>query len=285
MKTSCTPIATPIRRGLLFATLALSLHLTLAQSFTLLTWNIQHLGGSKDETELAAMVKVMRAYDLVLIQEVVAKDPAGAQAVAQLADLLNRTGSRWDYRISDPTQSPSSQMSERYAYLWKSSRLELIGDAYLDSKLADVCYREPYLARFRIAKSEVEFMVANYHSRKHDDQPEVEIAYFKDYPSRLGTQRVLIAGDFNLDENHAVWQPLVQRGFVPAVRRTPTTLKQKCTPDGHYFNYPIDNVYFHGGKFQALRSGRVDIVGDCANLEQARGVSDHVPVFVELEVR
>ena len=84
-----------------------------AQTFSLLTWNIKDLGGSKDTEEKEVMVDLMRQYDLVLIQEVVAKDPAGARAVAWLADALNRTGSRWDYRVSDPTESPSAYVSER----------------------------------------------------------------------------------------------------------------------------------------------------------------------------
>jgi hypothetical protein len=44
----------------------------------------------------------VRDYDIIAIQEVVA-GYGGAQAVAKLADELNRKGSKWNYIISDPT--------------------------------------------------------------------------------------------------------------------------------------------------------------------------------------
>ena len=59
---------------------------------------------------------------IVAVVEVVAKS-GGAQAVARLADELNRTRSKWDYCISDPT-SGSRNKSERYAFLWKTSKLK-----------------------------------------------------------------------------------------------------------------------------------------------------------------
>ncbi len=254
-----------------------------AQSFTLLSWNIRDLGRSKDAAEVAAIVELLRDYDLVAIQEVVAKDPAGAQTVARIADELNRRGAKWDYRISPPTQSPSSHLSERYAILWKTARLDLLGAPLLDSELAAHCVREPYLARFQLKGSGKPFFLANFHSRKFDEGPEEEIRHFAAYPRRLETGRVLIAGDFNLDEQHAVWQALYAQGFAPALHRTPTTLKQQCNDKGEYFNHAIDNIYFPEAHFRLLCAGRVDFVGSCEALEAARGISDHVPVFLEVE--
>ena len=80
------------------------------------------------------MAQILRHFDIVAIQEVVAKDPAGAQAVARLVDALNRTGYQWDYRISDPTKSPSVYMSARYAFLWKPSRVAIQHRAFLDKE-------------------------------------------------------------------------------------------------------------------------------------------------------
>ena len=256
-----------------------------AQEFSLVTWNIQHLGRSKNTAELEAMVEVLRDYDLVAVQEVVAKDPAGAQKVALLADLLSRTGAQWDYRVSDPTQSPSSHISERYAFLWKPSRLTLLGRPYLDRELAAVVDREPYVAKFRVKGGNEPFFVINFHSRPHNRVPEAEIAYLLAYPERLQTSRFILAGDFNLDEEHAVWLPLYQQGFLPAVRQTPTTLKRSCNGEGDYFNHAIDNIYLPPQHFELLGSGRIDIVGDCGRLSEARLLSDHVPVFIQVRQR
>jgi deoxyribonuclease-1-like protein len=258
--------------------------LSLGQSCKVLTWNIQHLGGSKDAQEIAAMVDILRDYDLVLIQEVVAKDPAGAQRVAMLADELDRTGTNWDYRVSDPTNSPSPYIRERYAMLWKASRLRLHRAPRLDSELAQRCDREPYLAGFFMKGSPRPFFVVNFHARPHNKKPEQEIQNLLPYPTRLATNCVLIAGDFNLDETHFVWEPLKRQGFRAALQQTPTTLKRNCD-EGNYFNHPIDNIYYPTQCFSLLGAGRVDFVKDCAHLQAARAISDHVPVWIEIEWR
>ena len=71
------------------------------------------------------MAKILKDFDVAAIQEVVAGH-GGAQAVAQLADELNRTGSQWDYVISSPTSS-SAYKTERYAFLWKTAVVKKIG--------------------------------------------------------------------------------------------------------------------------------------------------------------
>ncbi|MFK7932085.1 MAG: endonuclease/exonuclease/phosphatase family protein [Saprospiraceae bacterium] len=246
-------------------------------SIKLLTWNIQDLGRTKDVDEIDAIVNVLRNFDLVAIQEVVSKDPAGAQKVAAIADLLNRTGSQWDYRISDPTDSPSPNIRERYAYLWKTAKLTLLGRPELDSDLAHICDREPYLAEFK-TKQGYTFHTVNFHSRPHNKNPESEVTNFSNYPQRLDSKNVVILGDFNMDENNTVWKSLYDQGFEPSVRNSPTTLKHRC--DGrNYLNHSIDNIYINASSFHVEDAGRVDIVGGCNNLEIARGISDHLPVY------
>ena len=251
-------------------------------TLTLASWNIRHLGRTKTAEDIYEIANTLRHFDIVAIQEVVAKDPAGAQAVAKIADELNRMGFKWDYQISDPTKSPSVYISERYAFLWKTSRVNIIHRAYLDEELEDLCYREPFVAKFK-AKGEAEpFFVVNYHSRKYTDRPEEEIIHFIDFPERLDSDRILIAGDFNLNERHAVWEPFYRRGFQSALQNQRTTLKMKCT-DGDYLSHPIDNVYFTPG-ISMVEAGSIDIVGDCDNLIRAREISDHLPIFMEFKI-
>lgn len=245
----------------------------------LISWNIRDFGGSKDDYEIQQIAQIIRDYDIVAIQEVVAKDPKGAQAVARLADALNRMGSKWDYRVSDPTQSPSVYKSERYAFLWKTARVKLLNAPYLDSKLAMVCDREPYIALFKANNMTTPFYLVNFHSRRYNDQPEEEIKHFIEYPERLQSNRVIIAGDFNLDENHEVWENFYAQGFKNAVAATKTTLKMKCK-FGTYRNHAIDNIYATAGISYA-QTGSVDIVGDCNQLKKARSLSDHLPIFIE----
>lgn len=76
------------------------------------------------------------------LQEVVAGH-GGAQAVAKLADELNRKGAKWDYIVSDPTSS-SAYKTERYAFLWKTSKVKKIGKAWLEKKYHLEIDREPF---------------------------------------------------------------------------------------------------------------------------------------------
>ena len=253
-----------------------------SNTLKLITWNIQDLGQSKDSTEIAFIVNVLKDFDIVAIQEVVAKHPAGAQKVAQIADELNRTGTKWDYRISDPTKSPSVYMSERYAYLWKTSKIDIQGRAYLDKELAEKITREPYIAEFEVKNTGYKFHVVNFHSRKHDDSPELEISHFKNYQERLNTDKLLIVGDFNLNEKHKVWDDLYRQGFKSAIEDSKTTLKRKCA-FGDYLSHEIDNIYY-AKEIKLKTSGVVDYIKTCENLKGARLISDHLPVFLEFNI-
>lgn len=250
-----------------------------SKSLKIATWNIRDLGRTKDDNEIHKIAKIIKDFDIVAIQEVVAKDPAGAKAVAKIADELNRMGYKWDYRISNPTKSPSVYISERYAFLWKTSKVKLTSRAYLDTELEGKCFREPFIGKFQLKNNTVPFYVINFHSRKFNDNPEQEIIFLKDYSKRLNSNNVLISGDFNLNETHKVWDNLYNIGFKSALKNTKTTLKTKCK-DGTYLNHHIDNI-FYSKNITPIRSGVIDFVNSCSNLETARGLSDHLPVYLE----
>jgi len=251
------------------------------QIINLISWNIQDCGGTKDESEILFIAQTLKDADLVAIQEVVAGDPAGAQAIGRLADQLNRMGSKWDYRISDPTNSPVKGQSERYAFLWKTSVLEVIKRPHLDSLLADQVIREPYIGRFRQRSTKKEFIVVNYHSRRFDQHPEEEVKYFYSYPKRFNVP-VIIAGDFNMSEDHGVFYGLYQQGYVPALLHQKTTLKQSVN-NGAYLNHAIDNIYLPPGI--CLEYGTtIDFVKKCTSLDAARMISDHLPVYCRISL-
>ncbi|MCL7764752.1 endonuclease/exonuclease/phosphatase family protein [Polaribacter sp. Z014] len=249
----------------------------------ILTWNIQNLGRTKNNEELNFIANTIKNYDVIAIQEVVAKDPKGTQAVAKIVSALNRLGNKWNYTISNPTKSPSSYISERYAYIWKTSKLRLVKKATLDVSLENIIEREPYLAKFEIKKSNTTFYFINIHARIYNKHPEMEIAHFKKYPKKLETDHLFILGDFNLNEKHNVWNPLYKMGFKPAIKNTATTLKKKCK-NGNYTNHAIDNIYYNANKVNAVNTGVVDFVDNCNNLINARMISDHLPVFLEFNI-
>lgn len=247
---------------------------------SIVSWNIQDFGQSKDDNEIKAIAQVLRSYDIIAIQEVVAKDPGGAQAVARLADQLNRMGAKWDYVISDPTHSPSAHMSERYAYLWKTSKAKMLRAPRLIEEVADIVYREPFYARFE-ADNKV-YDILNFHSRKHDDNPEVEVyAISQMILSNTEGFNWILAGDFNMTEEDQVWEILYSKGYVSALKGQKTTLKVKCDK-GIYLNHAIDNIYYNKSFNDMISSAAIDYFDNCDLVQKAKMLSDHLPVFVEL---
>ncbi len=166
------------------------------QSFSqvkIVSWNIENFGKSKTCSHLNVIANTIRTYDIVVIQEVVA-GYGGAQAVSRLAEILNEKGSKWDYTISNPT-SGDSYKKERYAYIWKTAKAKLKGNAWLEKKYNAEIDREPYFATFEIDKKTI--TLVNFHAITKKMQPETEIKYFKFLPQEYPSLKLVFIGDFN----------------------------------------------------------------------------------------
>ncbi len=254
-------------------------HLQAQDSLTTLrlaSWNIQDFGRSKDKEEMLLIAQHLREFDLVAIQEVVSNNSSGPKAVARLADELDRMGHDWDYRISDPTDSPGSK-TERYAFLWKTDRVKLLGKTWLESSLPDTVFREPYLARFEFNGDSI--LIASFHARRGADRPEEEVPLLARLIDRYPKETLIFVGDFNLNDSHPAFDRMKQKGYKPAFKNQPTSLRQTCTD--RYFSGNLDHIFLPPS-IRLLRSGIVDTVGECANLKMARALSDHVPLWAEI---
>lgn len=271
-----------MKRFLFLFLVTLVTHSLPAQSFTLLSWNIRDLSKTKDDTEIQFMAQLIHDYDIIAIQEVVA-GYGGAQAVARLADAMNRKGGNWDYRISDPTKSNPYQ-KERYAYIWNRKKIKLINRPWLKFDLADLITREPYLARFQLLATKDTFLVLNFHSIPWNKQPEQEAKYLKFLPKKYQGETILFAGDYNMPDDHTVFNPLKKMGYAPILQNVRTTInKKRINPDGTYFGHPIDNIFYDINIFELIESARIDFVPSRGNLKKANMISDHLPVWGEFE--
>ncbi|PCI00788.1 MAG: endonuclease [Flavobacteriaceae bacterium] len=249
-----------------------------SKEISIISWNIQDFGKSKSDSIINAIANIVRDYDIVALQEVVA-GYGGSQAVAKLANSLNRTGSKWDYAISSPTQSPPYK-TEKYAYLWKTSNLTLLKKPRLLSELNPVVFREPYLIRFKLDHKIITLL--NYHARKHNDKPEEEISQIIEY-LKTNNQTILL-GDFNLSETHTIWNSLYKLHYKASLKNNPTTLKRKCN-GGKYTHHAIDNMYYNTKNIVITRTGKVDFVANCDLLKKARKISDHLPIFIHFRFK
>lgn len=250
---------------------------TIAQ-IKLISWNIENIGKSKSSQEINFIANTVKDFDIIAIQEVVA-GYGGAQAVAKLADELNRKGSKWDYVISDPTSS-SAYKTERYAFIWKTSIVKKIGKPWLEKKYNLEIDREPFYCTFEYNKKQ--FTVANFHAITKSKQPETEIKYFKFLPAEYPTLNILFAGDFNCPQSHTVFNPLRKIGYKPILINQKTSLKKK-SKNGQYLASEFDNI-FYNKKVKNINTGVIHFYKNFTTLKDARVISDHIPIWFEFSI-
>ncbi len=246
---------------------------------SLLSWNLADFGSSKSDSTLLFIVKQIKNYDIVALQEIVAND-SGAQTVAKLADELNRKGTKWAYAVSEPTSS-SAYKTERYAFLWKTNTVQLIGKPWLEKKYNLEIDREPFYATFQYQNKP--FTVVNFHAITKKRQPETEIKYFKFLPEQYPNLTLLFVGDFNCPETHTVFNPLKKMGYTSAFENQKTTLRTSCL-EKDCLASPFDNMYYPKQKITILQKGIIPFYEQFQNLKEARKISDHIPIWIQFTI-
>lgn len=240
----------------------------------LLSWNLENFGKSKSDSTIRSIAAIVNEYDVIAIQEVVA-GYGGAQAVAKLADELNRKGSKWDYAISEPTHS-SAHKTERYAFLWKTNKVKKIGQSWLEKKYHLEIEREPFLSTFEYENKQ--FTVVNFHAITKNKQPETEIKYFRFLPQEYPTLNLIFVGDFNCPQSHTVFNPLRKMGYTSTLIKQKTSLKRECIADKCLAS-EFDNMYYNKTKIKAIRTGVIPFYQNYNSLKEAREISDHIPIW------
>lgn len=245
------------------------------------SWNIENIGSSKSDSEIDFIANTIKYFDVVAIQEVVAKDPGGAQAIARLSDALNGKGFKWDYRISEPTSGENSYKKERYAFLWKTSKVSMAGKPWLEIKYSNEINREPYFATFK-SNGKV-FTVVNFHAITKSMQPETEIKYFRFLPLEYPDENLIFCGDFNCPQSHTVFNPLKTMGYKPILVGQKTSLKETCL-NNECLSSEYDNMFYNASKVTLIKSGAVLFYESFSTLNEARVISDHIPVYFQFSL-
>lgn len=244
-----------------------------------LSWNIENFGKSKSEIQLNFIANTIKDYDIITIQEIVAGH-GGAQAVINLVAILNRKGSKWDYRISDPTSS-SAYKKERYAFIWKTNKAQLKGNTWLEKKYHLEIDREPFYATFEINKKTI--TLVSFHAITKSKQPETEIKYFKFLPLEYPKLNLVFIGDFNCPQSHTVFNPLKKMGYSSVFQNQKTTLKQQCQTNNCLAS-EYDNIFYKTNSIHYINSGVVYFFKSFDSLKEARKISDHIPIWFEFSV-
>ena len=251
----------------------------------LVTWNVANMGRSKDDAEMAVIADVLApAADIVAIQEVSTTSP-GTDAIVRLNDALNQREGQWDWTVSDPTSGGGG--SERYAFLWRTDRVQIDGTCFLEHSLEATIDREPFLCSFtRLGAQRTEpILVASFHAVPSSKDPAQENSQLARLHERYPNDDLVIVGDFNLPADRSAFDNLRAAGFRASLTDQPTTLKTVRTPAGEHLANAYDNVFYEPAELSVTQAGILDFSDRFATLRDARNVSDHVPVRVEFTWR
>lgn len=255
----------------------------------IVSWNIANFGGSKDANEIAYMAKKLRNADIVAIQEV-SVSPKGPQAIAKLVDELNRTGAKWDYVLSEPTNGPGT---ERYAFLFKTKNVAIRQKGFLIKELDNDIDREPFYQKFEVRGNGLVTTISlvNIHTVPKSKGPEKEIQALARLHTLFPNDKLLVMGDFNTPQNSPAFEALKNGNLHPALKgRILTTLKMEPDPaNGEKYANDYDNLYYKASWIEVIEANRIDLTADIPNvfpdLKSLRKISDHVPIYAKIKVK
>jgi deoxyribonuclease-1-like protein len=246
----------------------------------ILSWNLFNYGKTKTPAQIQKVAQIVRSFDIVTIQEVSTSE-AGARAVAQLADELDRTGANWDYTVSDAT---SGAGSERYAYLWNTSRVSLKNKAFLCQPLANTINREPFMARFEGGNRKT-VLLGSFHAVPTAKKPAQEIEQLTTLHTLYEADNLLVMGDFNYSGKKPAFDGLRKLGYAAALQNMPTSLKRAPMANGNYLNEEYDNIFYEATMMDVIQADKIDVVPMFPTFDEARTLSDHLPVWIKIRVK
>ncbi|XP_068105867.1 deoxyribonuclease-1-like isoform X1 [Hyperolius riggenbachi] len=256
------------------------------------SFNIERFGITKveDPSVLNFLIRILRRYELIAIQEVMSKDDT---AIIRLVQELNSaTGLNYNLLISD--HLGRSSYREKYVYVYREDILKPTEWYHYDDGCencgTDTFIREPFVARFSSLTTEVkDFALATIHTSPDYAVREVDALYdvWEDAKQRLLLENIIILGDYNAGCSY------VKTQHWPNIRLRQDTSLQWLIPDNADTNVsnnsqcPYDRIVASGSLLQG------SVVSDSAvvfnyqvayalTYETAKTVSDHYPVEVEL---
>lgn len=254
------------------------------QDISILSWNIQHLGRTKSEESLRFIANIIKDYDVIAIQEVVAKT-GGVKAVSDLINILNEIDqpTEWNGVVSQITSGDNAQENERYAFIWNESKIKKVGQAWLHQTYHEEIVREPYMGTF--AYETDTFTLVNFHAVPKKKNPEREIKFFKFMPNEFPDLNLIFVGDFNTSSKNDVFNPLKRMGYMPALVGQKTTLRMQCI-NNDCMASEYDNIFYNKHKIRRKKAGVIHYYRSFPDVKTARNqISDHAPVFLRFTIK
>ncbi|XP_019843176.2 deoxyribonuclease-1 isoform X1 [Bos indicus] len=271
--------------------LALAGLLQLGLSLKIAAFNIRTFGETKmsNATLASYIVRIVRRYDIVLIQEV--RD-SHLVAVGKLLDYLNQDDpNTYHYVVSEPLGRNSYK--ERYLFLFRPNKVSVL-DTYQYDDGCESCgndsfSREPAVVKFSSPSTKVkEFAIVALHSAPSDAVAEINSLYdvYLDVQKKWHLNDVMLMGDFNADCSYVTssqWSSIRLRTSSTFQWLIPDSADTTATST----NCAYDRIVVAGSLLQSSV-----VPGSAAPFdfqaayrlsnEMALAISDHYPVEVTL---
>ena len=176
------------------------------QTITIASWNVRiYSTGSRDDAELELICDRLEQFDLVAVQEL-----RDQEVIDRTLAMLHGRGQAFDALVSEGV---GRGVLERYGFLWRPERVELIdaGGFYPDPQ--DLLIREPYWATFRAGS--FDFTLISTHNVWGDRVADrrAEAALMDDVYAYVQAvdpdeQDVMLVGDYNLPPDDTGFEEL-----------------------------------------------------------------------------
>jgi hypothetical protein len=185
----------------------------------------------------------------------------------------------YDSVVSEPVGRHPSSM-ERYAFLFRTDRVEVAAPPARFPDPADWFIREPFVGHFRAGEFDFTLVTVHvlYGDGPADRRPEIarldDVLRWAD--EHNGPEEdVLLVGDFNVDVADRAWEMAPWVGLVPP--DTMTTITDRSSYDNIWYN-PAATTEVLLGTYEVFNFDEVLFGNDDAAARLA--VSDHRPVSI-----
>lgn len=259
-----------------------------SKTIVLAGFNALHLGwDGKNYYETA---KFLSLFDIVALQEVMKKD-----GIINLIKELERVShEKWAYHLSPYPVGNNEKYKEYYAFIYKKEKINFIKSIGFYPDENNLFIREPYGAMFK--SNMFDFILVNNHlvfgDEKLDRQKEaMELYKVYDYFQNfdLKEQDVLILGDFNLPAYDSSFKKLFKHTdkiYYAIDPKFKTTLGKNSLANSY------DNIFYsflhtkeytgNNGTYDYTENFRENYGNKRFGILR-KTISDHIPVFIELE--
>lgn len=171
--------------------------------FRICAFNAHGFGESKSKNGevMQTLVKMISRCDVFLLQEV--RD-SKQKALPTLLSQLNSGRQQYDLVVSERL-GRSETYQEQYAFFYRTGSVAVTGQyQYPDTRPGDLdaFSREPFVVRFRAAKTEIkEFVLIPQHTTPTNTTKELDALYdvLQDVRRMWKTENIMLLGDFNAD--------------------------------------------------------------------------------------